>query len=69
MAEIGLDRPGVATVIGKLVPAGVPQHVGMSLDAQIRDSNCPLHQAGKSWRRQRCSTLRHEDEGDDGLSR
>jgi hypothetical protein len=31
--EIGLDGTRVVTVIGKLVAAGMPQHVGMGLDA------------------------------------
>ena len=28
-----LDRSGVLTVIGELVAAGMPEHVGMRLDA------------------------------------
>jgi len=35
-----LSRQGVA--------AGMAQHVGMSLDAQICRSNCPLHQTEKA---------------------
>jgi hypothetical protein len=32
MPEISLDRACVVAVVGELVPAGVPQHVGMNLE-------------------------------------
>jgi hypothetical protein len=48
MAQIGLDRPRIAAIVRKLVTAGMTQHVGMSLDAQICRSNCPLHQTEKA---------------------
>jgi hypothetical protein len=33
--QIGLQRAGIVTVIGELIAAGVPQHVGMGLDADV----------------------------------
>ena len=47
MTEISLDCPGVVAVVGELI-AGMAQHVGMSLDAQIGHSNCPLHKTEKA---------------------
>ena len=35
MAEIRLDRARIVTIVGELVAAGVPQHVGVRLDAQV----------------------------------
>jgi hypothetical protein len=35
VSEIGLDRARVVAIVGELVAAGVAQHVGMRLDAQI----------------------------------
>ena len=34
MPEIRLDRPRVVPVVGELVAAGMPEHVGMRLYAQ-----------------------------------
>ena len=51
MPEIGLDRARVVAVIGELVAAGMAQHVGVRLDAQIGDSGCPLDHAGEAGRR------------------
>jgi hypothetical protein len=33
--EIGLDRACVVTIVGELVAAGMAEHVGVDLDAQI----------------------------------
>ena len=46
MPEIGLNRPGVVTVVGKLIAAGVAQHMSVGLDTQLRRG--PLHQTGKA---------------------
>ena len=35
MTQIRLDRARVVAIVGELVAAGVAQHVGMRLDAQI----------------------------------
>jgi hypothetical protein len=49
MPEIGLNRTRVAAVVGKLV-AGMAEHVGMRLVAQISRSGCPLDHAGEAGR-------------------
>jgi hypothetical protein len=35
LAEVGLQRAGINAVIRQLVAAGVTEHVGVSLDAEI----------------------------------
>jgi hypothetical protein len=40
MPEIRLDRSRVVAIVGELVAAGVPQHVGVRLDAQIGRGGC-----------------------------
>lgn len=35
MAKIGLERAGVVALVGESVAAGVPQHVGVHLEAQL----------------------------------
>jgi hypothetical protein len=35
MAKIGLQGSGIDTLIGQRVPAGMPQHVGMHLEANL----------------------------------
>src|SRR6185437_16556645 len=37
MPKIRLNRACVVAIVGKLVAAGVPQHVGAGLDAEVRD--------------------------------
>jgi hypothetical protein len=37
-------------IVGKLIAAGMAQHVGIGLDAQIGHDNCPLDQPGEAWR-------------------
>jgi hypothetical protein len=51
MPEIGLDRTRVVAVVGELVTAGVAQHVGMRLDAEIGGDSRSLDHAGKAGRR------------------
>ena len=36
MAEIGLDGASIVAVVGELEPAGVPQHVGMNEEGELR---------------------------------
>jgi hypothetical protein len=33
--HVRLDRPGVVVIVGKLKSGGMPQHVGVHLDAEI----------------------------------
>ena len=35
MAEVGLQRPGIDALISQRVAAGVPEHVGMDLEANL----------------------------------
>jgi hypothetical protein len=51
MSKIRLDRPRVVAIVGELIAAGVAQHVGMRLDAQIGRNGCSLNHAGERWRR------------------
>ena len=52
MPQVSLQRPRIDAVIRKLVAAGVSQHVGVRLDAEIRDDRYPLDHAAESngWR-------------------
>ena len=50
MPEIRLNRPRVVAIVGELV-AGMPEHVGMCLDAQISRDGCPLNHSGEAGRR------------------
>jgi hypothetical protein len=43
MAEAGLQQPGIVVVIRQLVAAGVPQHVGVRLDAELGHGGRALH--------------------------
>src|SRR5262245_22071616 len=56
VAEIGLDGASVVAVVGKLEPAGMPQHVGMHEERGFR-SVAELQASGRvSHRRRRVST-------------
>jgi hypothetical protein len=46
-----LDRPRVMAVICKLIAAGMAQHMGVRLDAQIGRVGCTLDHAGEARRR------------------
>ena len=50
MPEIGLDRTRVVAIVGELVAAGMAEHVGVRLDAQIGRDGCPLDHAGEAGR-------------------
>ena len=50
MPEIGLDRARIMAVVGELVAAGMAEHVGVRLDAQIGRDGCPLDHAAKAGR-------------------
>jgi len=62
VAEVGLQRAGIDAVIRQLVAAGVTEHVGVTLDAEIGCDRRPLDHAGETGRRQRRATFRHEYE-------
>ena len=50
MPEIRLDRTRVVTGFGELIAAGMAQHVGMCLDAEIGRDGRPLY----GWQRPPC---------------
>ena len=62
MAEVGLQRAGIDTVVGQLIAAGMAQHVRVDLDAEIGRDCCPLDHAGKTGRRERRAAFRNEHE-------
>ena len=51
MPEMGLDRARVVTIVGELVAAGVAEHVGTRLDAEVGRDGRPLDHAGEARRR------------------
>jgi hypothetical protein len=51
VAEIGLDRPGIGAVVGQLEAAGVAQHVGVDLEAELGGLTCPFNQFSGSLQR------------------
>src|SRR5215510_11497702 len=60
VAEVGLDRPGIGPVIGKLVAAGMAQHVGMHLEAELCLIAQPLDHLLKAIDRKWGYALGHE---------
>jgi hypothetical protein len=63
VAEIGLQRPGVMTSIGKRVPAGVPEHVRVGLERQFGNLAGPLNRSGEAGGGEGRTPLRREHEG------
>jgi hypothetical protein len=49
--QVSLQRPRVDAVIGELVAAGVAQHVGVRLDAELGRERRTLDHAAESRRR------------------
>ena len=45
MTEVGLQRPGIVALVGQGEATGVPQHVGMGLEAQLGGFASPLDHA------------------------
>jgi len=51
MTEPALDRPGIVPLVGEGMAAGVPKHVGVSLQFEAETSACcPLDHPGKNRR-------------------
>jgi hypothetical protein len=44
VAEVGLDRSGIDAIVGHLETAGVAQHVGVDLEAELGGLTCPFNQ-------------------------
>ena len=63
MTESSLDRPGVVTLVGERVAAGVPEHVRMGLQFEASADRGGLDHPGKARGRERRTTLADEDEG------
>ena len=51
MPKVGLDRPRIVSVVGELIAAGMPKHVGVGFDALVGVYGCSLDHAGEPWRR------------------
>ena len=61
--KISLQRPGVVAFVRQSVTAGVPQHVGMRLEAESGLRPRTFHHAGKAGRRERRAALGREHKG------
>jgi hypothetical protein len=62
MAQIGLKGPGIVAFVSQGEPAGVSQHVGVSLEAQLGLDPSALHHARKAACRERRVPLGREHE-------
>jgi hypothetical protein len=51
MPKVRLDRTRVVPIVRQLVAAGMAEHVGMRLDAQIGRDGCPLDHVGEAGSR------------------
>jgi hypothetical protein len=58
MPEVRLDCPRVVAIVGELVAAGMAEHMGVRLDAQIGRDGCPLDHVGEARCRQRRTAFR-----------
>jgi hypothetical protein len=52
-----LDQPSVRSLVGESVTRGMPQHVGMDVEADADSFACPLHNAGDHIGRQWATPL------------
>src|SRR5580704_12504664 len=50
VAEIGLQSPRIVALVGQREAAGVTQHVGMGLEAELGGLASTLHKPGKARR-------------------
>jgi hypothetical protein len=66
MAEIALQCPGVVALIGQSETAGVPEHVGVSLETKLCGLTSALHHPGKTGGRERRAALLVNTNGDFG---
>jgi hypothetical protein len=51
VTEVRLDGTRIMVIVGELVTAGMAQHVGMRLDAEVGSNGCPLDRAREARRR------------------
>ena len=61
--EISLERPRVVASIGQRKAAGMPEHVRMRLEAELRLDTSALNHPGETCGREWRSPLGGEDEG------
>ena len=57
MAEIGLQRAGIVSLIRQCIAAGVPEHVRVGLEASLASAACAFHHAGEASGAEGCSSL------------
>ena len=60
VTKIGLDRAGIAAVVGQLETAGLAQHVGVDLEAEVGTLAQPLDQLLVAVDRDRRLALGHK---------
>jgi hypothetical protein len=48
MTQVGLQRSGIDALIGQRVAAGMPEHVGMDLEAYLRFVASAVEQLGEA---------------------
>jgi hypothetical protein len=58
MAEIGLQRSGIDTLVGQCVAAGMPEHVGMDLEPNLGLGASAGEELGEARRGKRATALR-----------
>ena len=59
MPQIRLQRPRIVALVCQRETAGVPQHMRMRLEVELRLNASPLHHAGKA-RRAEASSARFQ---------
>ena len=62
MTEVGLQGPRVVPLVGQRITAGVPEHVRVRLEGELRLDPYPLNHAGKAGRGEWRATLGREHE-------
>jgi len=67
MPQVSLESSGIMPFVGQREPAGVPQHVRMSLEAQLGLDPGTFHKLGKPARAERRSALGREHERQFGV--
>ena len=67
MAEIGLQGARIVPLVGQRVAAGVPEHVGVGLEAKLGLSARPLDHAGEASGAEGRSSLQVNTNGRLGL--
>jgi len=63
VAQVRLKAPGIVSLVGQGEPAGMPEHVRVSLELEPGGLTGALDHAGEARRRKRSAALRRKDEG------